>query len=121
MLRNVAVAAGNSRDEKGEEKRLKLKLSSVAVGTAGSCGNREGGGEGGVKEEEKDEAEEEELVRVLKAVLKKEGDEMVQEHLKWAIGRLEGGREEREGVVGTSSTSRTMAACQGVKERPNLM
>ena len=67
MLRNVAVAAGNSRDEKGRE-------------------------EG--REEGKEEAEEEEeLLRVLKEVLEGEEDEMVKEHLAWAIGRLEGGGE----------------------------
>jgi hypothetical protein len=55
MLRNVAVAAGNSRDEEGRE-------------------------EG--REEGKEEAEEEEeLLRVLKEVLEGEEDEMVKEHL----------------------------------------
>ena len=93
MLRNVAVAAGNSRDEEGREKGL--KLSTVATGGGK---NREGGRERGREEEE--EAEEEELVKVLRDVLEGEKDGMVREHLEWAIGRLEVGREEGGGVVG---------------------
>lgn len=66
MLRNVAVAAGNS------------------------------GGGGGREGEEGEDGEE--LLAVLREVWEEENDEMVKEHLSWAIQRLEGEVESEEAV-----------------------